>query len=258
MKYYPNNTLTSFVTRLQKTITLSGDWEVALSEFHFPRSWYTIKRGGVIFSTQCDDYVSSDVVRNPSSSITILLPGGYYDTITDLVSEMNSGIRRVLGGLSKIPESLYPVVKYNEVSKKVAVALPRKSSVQLPEPLKLMLGIGTTSLNNRTDGPVTRYGSEVGDVNGGIHGLYVYCDLAESVPVGDVEAPLLRVVSAKGKNGEMQQRNFDQLSYIPVQKKNFDSVEIFIRDDLGNPIPFESGKLLVTLHFRRVKNPYFL
>ena len=86
-----------------------------------------------------------------------------------------------------------------------------------------------------------------------IHGLYVYCNLAESVPVGDVEAPLLRVVSAKGKNGEMQQRNFDQLRYIPLQKKHFDSVEVFIRDDLGNPIPFESGKLLVTLHFKRQK-----
>ena len=258
MKYYPNNTLTSFVTRLQKTITLSGDWEVALSEFQFPRSWYTIKRSGELFTVKCDDNLSSEEIRNPASNMAILLPGGYYDTIADIVNEMNSGVRRVVGGLNKVPESLWPVLKYNESSKRVGIALQRKSAVQLSENLKLLLGIGTTSLINKTDGPVSRNGGEVGDVSGGIHGLYVYCDLAESVPVGDTEAPLLRVVSAKGEKGEMQQRNFDQLMYIPLQKKHFDSVEIFIRDDLGNPIPFESGKLLVTLHFRRSKNPYFL
>ena len=256
MKYYPNNTLTSFVTRLQKTITLTGDWEVALSEFHFPRSWYTIKRGGVNFTTICEDYTSE--VRQPRSNISILVPGGYYETINDIINEMNAGVRRVLGGSYKIPESQHPIFKYNEVSSRVGVVLPRKSAVQLPESFKTLLGFGTTLLNNITDGPVTRNGSEVADVNGGVHGLYVYCDLAEPVPVGDTEAPLLRVVSAKGKNGEMQQRNFDQLSYIPLQKKHFDSVEIFIRDDLGNPIPFENGKLMVTLHFRRVKNPCFL
>ena len=179
MKYYPNNTLASFVTRLQKTITLTGDWEVALSEFHFPHSWYTIKRGGVYFTIVCDEYtITTNEVRQPRSHHQILVPGGYYETISDMIIEMNSGIRRMLGNINKIPETLWPFFKFNEVSRKVGVVLPRKCEIQLPESLKSLFGVGTASYNNKSEGQVTRYGSEVADVNGGVHGLYVYCDLA--------------------------------------------------------------------------------
>jgi len=260
MKYYPNNTLTSFVTRLQTTIDLTGDWEVALSELHFPHSWYNVPREGMGFVIDGDAYTDYD--DHQHFFIGVQLPGGYYDTLKDVINALNDSIAKRFGGGIifgvTFPESEWPVFKYDEVSKRVGVDIPKQTWIQPTENLKLLLGMTTTNFRNTTDKVETRYGSDVGDVNGGVHALYVYCDLAESVPVGDIEAPLLRVVSAKGEKGEMQQRNFDQLMYIPLQKKHFDSVEIFIRDDLGNPIPFESGKLLVTLHFRRSKNPYFL
>ena len=101
-------------------------------------------------------------------------------------------------------------------------------------------------------------GDFVADINRGINSLFVYCDLLEYVPVGDTKAPLLRTVDASGKNGEIIHRTFDQLRYIPLQKKNFDTIEILIRDDLGQPVAFESGKLVVTLHFREAKSKYYL
>ena len=36
------------------------------------------------------------------------------------------------------------------------------------------------------------------DPNKGINSLHVYCDAAEAIPVGDIKAPLLRVVDAAG------------------------------------------------------------
>ena len=36
------------------------------------------------------------------------------------------------------------------------------------------------------------------DPNRGINSLYVYCDAAEAIPVGDIKASLLRVVDASG------------------------------------------------------------
>ena len=75
-------------------------------------------------------------------------------------------------------------------------------------------------------------------------------------------APLLRIVEVAGSRGEglqeMTHIQFDQPRYIPIQKKNFDSIEIDIRDDAGESIPFDDGKLIVTLHFRRAKESYFL
>ena len=61
-----------------------------------------------------------------------------------------------------------------------------------------------------------------------------------------------------GKSGERVQVVYDKPIYVPLQKKNFDSIEIDIRNDIGKPIPFEYGKVIVTLHFRLSKILYLL
>jgi hypothetical protein len=76
--------------------------------------------------------------------------------------------------------------------------------------------------------------------------------------VGDTQAPLLRIVETSGKYGDKIRVNFDPPRYIPVQKQEFDSLEIDIRDEYGSPVSFESGQSVVTVHFRRTTNPYFL
>ena len=40
--------------------------------------------------------------------------------------------------------------------------------------------------------------------------------------------------------------------YVPVRTKSFESVEILLRNDAGEPVPFERGKVVVTLHFRQL------
>jgi hypothetical protein len=88
--------------------------------------------------------------------------------------------------------------------------------------------------------------------------MYVYCDLIEHVTVGDVRAPLLRTFGMEKSLNDVVQRNFPNLVYVPIQKKQFDTIEINIMTDTGEPMPFASGKSVVLLHFRRSSNPYFL
>jgi hypothetical protein len=96
------------------------------------------------------------------------------------------------------------------------------------------------------------------DLQTSIHALYVYCDLLEYIHVGDIKAPLLRVVDSGGENSDVITRYYERPRYIPVQKKSFDTIEIVIRDDTGERILFESGKVLLTLHFRRALNQYLI
>ena len=103
-----------------------------------------------------------------------------------------------------------------------------------------------------------RIGTNASDINGGINNIYVYTDLIENVTVGDTQAPLLRIVDAGVKFGDIIHQSFETLRYIPLRKKSFDTVEVAIRDAFGKPISFESGILVVTLHFRRASSPYFL
>lgn len=87
--------------------------------------------------------------------------------------------------------------------------------------------------------------------------MFVYCDIIEPRIVGDVYTPLLRVIQACGKTnaipGETAMKTLSPPHYIPLLLTNFRTIEINIRDHLGRPIPFESGTLTVTLHFRRVQ-----
>ena len=75
--------------------------------------------------------------------------------------------------------------------------------------------------------------------------------------VGDKIAPLLRIVQITGRHGEMVTTRFDHVLYIPVLSREFGSVETEIRDDTGRPVPFERGKVTVTLHFRRCSSGLF-
>ena len=43
MKTYPGNASNHYVTALSNRIELDGDWEVALSEILFQRTWYIFK-----------------------------------------------------------------------------------------------------------------------------------------------------------------------------------------------------------------------
>ena len=40
---FPNNTLTEYRVGLPQTINLTGEWEVALTESHYPRSWNNVQ-----------------------------------------------------------------------------------------------------------------------------------------------------------------------------------------------------------------------
>jgi len=50
---------------------------------------------------------------------------------------------------------------------------------------------------------------------------------------------------------------FNPILYVPLQKKNFDTVEINIMTDVGVPVPFRLGKSFVVMEFRRAIHSYF-
>ena len=85
-----------------------------------------------------------------------------------------------------------------------------------------------------------------------INTFYVYSDIVEYQVVGDVNAPLLRLVASNQTNGlNFMSKVFDSPHYLPVSRNNINTIEIDIRSSLGDPIYFTSGEVVVKLHFRR-------
>ena len=137
--------------------------------------------------------------------------------------------------------------------------LAPNTSVKMSEDLASLLGFELDVLKNPSHGHrYTMRGAHKIDTWVETQALYLYCDVLESIPVGDTLAPLLRIVDANGEYGQTLTKYYKKPRYIPLQKKNFDTLEIDIRNDLGEIVSFEPGKLVVTLHFRQSKAAYFL
>ena len=140
------------------------------------------------------------------------------------------------------------------------VTLQPSMTLEFPPELETILGLGSSQnpLSNETYEIVTIGGDFSCDLQAGIHALYIYCDLLQFTYVGNIKAPLLRVVDSGGETGDVVTRYYERPRYIPLQKKNFDSIQVVIRDDLGEKIQFKNGKVLLTLHFRRAQNKYLI
>ena len=100
-------------------------------------------------------------------------------------------------------------------------------------------------------------GYSIVDMSRGFESLYVYSSIVEPRIVGDNIAPLLRILQITGSHGEMVTAHFDHVQFIPVLNCEFGSVETEIRNDTGRPVPFERGKVTVTLHLRRCSSGLF-
>ena len=69
--------------------------------------------------------------------------------------------------------------------------------------------------------------------------------------MGEAQANLLRLLVPRGQPGNMISDEVKVSSYHKLRTTVFSSVAINIRGDTGQLIPFVSGAVLVTLHFRR-------
>jgi len=89
---------------------------------------------------------------------------------------------------------------------------------------------------------------------GNIRNMFVYCDVVEHVIVGNFTAPLLRIgqISLFNPRSAIVHTEVNTPLFVPVQKKSFDTIQIGIMTNTGEPVPFrdDSGKRHV-LEFKK-------
>jgi hypothetical protein len=277
-KFYPDNTVAQFTTKLQTARELTGSWEVALAEISFTKTWHTVPLNTGMFIYSCEPGTQIALPLPIRDSITatdfhfeISFPFGYYDTVVHLAEAMNTAVNEMSTRTNfpaidnqtgehlmiKQDRDKWPAFRYSLNNKRFGAMLQPGTFVEFDDNISTVLGLRNNRLTNSGTSATLIWGSGMCDLSGGIQDLYIYVDVVEHVPVGDTEAPLLRIVNANGRIGEYIHRIYDRPRYIPVQKNRFDSIECNIRDRFGKLVSFEGGQVVVTLHFRRTINPYF-
>ena len=224
LNIYPDNTVAKYTTQLRKRIELDGDWEVGLMEMIYPYS----------FTNVSGEWIQ--IYFNGTTMEKVMIPDGYFPTVESLVTQVKETYEMEAWRVGIVTFHTEYAFRFDTWSKD---ELGPYVTTSLPE---LWF-----SKNYKAALPKPKVDS-----------LFVYCDILQHVPVGDTLVPLLRPVVVRGKPGDQISEKYINSMYLPVQKKSFDSIEINIMTDTGDPAPFVDGPSTVTLHFRRASNPYFL
>ena len=241
MKFYKHNTLTNFTTRLPNSINLTGDWEVGLVEIQYPHNWYNVPSKKRYRSFTLRTKASNDP-DGPEGEYQFWITEGYYDNIHLLLAEINrEGTKAMLSSKNKLK------LFYNPVNRKIGLESDHPCRLIVAPHMRKLLGMEEASLTKNH-----WQGTQVVDMDA-VDSLYIYCDVVEPRVVGDSHVPLLRIVPVEGRHGELVTRIYENIHYVRLQQKNFQTIEVNISDRAGNKVPFEQGTLSVTLHFRQRK-----
>ena len=228
MKYFPDNTVAHFKTKLADHICFDGSYEVALTEIVYPQNYFN-------FTSRAP--MSADIYYDGLFQNTWTLNPGYYKDVDELAYFMSTDLASFINAISNTHETVKTTFTFDEKKRMMFNIV----YVQIKQPMKIVVVFNKELLYRL---------AEI-DLIAGMRLIYVYCDMVCHSLVGDTKAPLLRVLAARGTRGDVISSTFIKPYYIPIAKDDFDSIEININNEFGLPMPFTGGKSLVVLHFRR-------
>ena len=145
-------------------------------------------------------------------------------------------------------------MSYDNTSKRVTVRCAKGTILELREDIARMFGY----LDNRSIRTSDKKESTLALPETGNQYFYVYSDIIKSQYHGDVVFPVLRTVTVQGEHGRYISKNSERPHHVPLNKNIFDTISINIRDETGDLVCFEHGKVIITLHFRRSETQYFI
>lgn len=242
MEYFPENKTTMFSTKLPKSLILEGEWFVALVEVQYPCTMFNVREDeNIIYSSKWI------LDPNESSSYALVhyksrIPVMNYDSIQHVLTELNNNTEETI------------TFQYHEISNQVSVSFTDNaiSTLKLSNKLSLLLGF-EPNLNIFEN----KIGSYPANIKLGLPSqLFIYCDIIEPQIVGDVMAPLLRIVPLDPTvymYGSNKTHIFSPPHYVPVMRREFDVIEIDIRTSTGQKVPFQFGTTCIKVHFKRFK-----
>ena len=84
--------------------------------------------------------------------------------------------------------------------------------------------------------------------------MYVHSSLVKDSIVGNVFAPIIRVVSLEDKpKSETIHREFTVPHYLPLRSSSFNEVVLELTDGMGISMKFNQGNSVAVFHFRKKK-----
>lgn len=225
---FPENSQGQFSVKLENAIDMSK-YAVGMVDIQYPTTWLTLKDAEM------------SIQKNPNSTThTGKLLDARYTDFDQLMLDLNNLLRN------------YHVSNSIDISydKRTMLTSIRNRShedkIAFNKPLAILLGFKTNHYYEQGIHK-SEYPS---DLDSGMTSLFVYSNIVQNQLVGDTNAPLLRSVPLlRDANSNFNTAEFRHVRYLPLNEDVTDIIQIDIRRDTGDTIPFTTGKVIVTLHF---------
>ena len=258
----PNDTNTRFTIENSNTnIELTDKWKVGISEVFLPSTLYNITKEMVkntFYLTRRYKETNEETGEREQKieRYDIELLEGIYSA-NQFEKEVNNIIKKYdKSGKKKFETHFY----YKSTLRKFYISIGYKEELHIEnERLKFILGLPYAEEDCL---PYLRYSTIIYylpytvDFFAYLRHIYIYCNIVSYSQVGNIHAPIIRVISLqnfKTDNYKTQYYNFDNIQYFDLITPRISSINIGITDSLGSYLNFPKGEVLIVLHFLKEK-----
>ena len=187
---------------------------------------------------QVKPVISATVICKIRKISSFSIPPGNYEKLSELLDALNA-----LG----VPGTSFTISKGLV---HIGMKDPAEE-LRLNNQLDITLGFPNRKLTQSTTA------SYLPQLNRGRFAFFIYSNLVNPIRVGDMEAPLMDVISIpKREYGEIISLDVVNPLYSALARKQINEIEIMLATDSGEPITFDNrsgnAKTLMVLHFQRV------
>ena len=260
---YKANTLSSYTVNLSQLIVLNGDYDVGLAEIQFPQTWNNIRKGSNSFEMTYS-YPRTNKRRFMVKEVT----PGYYDNIPDLIKVIKSMYGSTLDKKSTDKVKLIGLeITYNPFTRRVLVnannlrlRIKRDSgkthtpkvqhaTIKLNDDVARLLGFRHGTIIEKGKSLESEFAATV---SGGLHEMYLYTDCIHPQPHPDGDVNILRTIAIdEDSNKKYVSKRYQKIFYYPLKTRTITTMSFDLYDDTGKHMGFDSGKVLIVLHFRK-------
>ena len=260
---YENNTLSSYTNNFEQPLVLNEEYDVGLAEIQYPQSWNNIREGSNTIEIGYS-YPKSKRERYMVKEV----PPGYYENIPDLIDVIKSiyGSTRDRRLTSTTVTLIGLEITYNSSTRRVFInadnlrlQITRNKKVVTPKVhhAQIKLNDDVARLLGFKNGTVIEKGKSLtsdfaATRSGGLHNMYLYTDCIHPQPHPDGNVNILRTIAIEEElNKTYVSKRFQKIYYYPLKMKTITSISFDLYDDTGKHIAFDTGKVLIVLHFRK-------
>lgn len=234
---YPNNTVSNFTNLLQSTIELSSNWEVALVRFTYRNSIESVF-----------GYIN---LKDDKETLKIPIHVNEAETFVQTIENLQKDIDDVKSEFHKV-KGFFEVNNEKEIMK-LTIKPVSGHDFTLGGNLPYIFNLDVQKKYTPDDPLVLVYDNKP-ILNA--DSLWIYTDIIHDQFVGDVKVPLLDNIALAGiEKNQTKTVEIKNPIYVRLKKTMISTINIAIKDSLGEPIHFTNlAKVIVKLHFRPLKN----